>query len=224
MSESQGAAPQRRRRVPVIIVAAFLAIVIAVVAFSMGRLSTLGDATPASTSAEAGFARDMQTHHDQGVELALIVRDETEDFATRLLAYDIATTQGNQSGQMAGWLGVWGLPQAAPEPEMTWMTRPGLKGEAHNHGTAEGPAHVVGEPMPGLATAAQIAHLKTLTGVAAEREFLTLMIAHHQGAIEMAKAVLDRSRNTVVTNFSNGVIASQQSEINLMESMLKERA
>lgn len=223
MTEAETPAP-RRRSLPAIIVTIIAIIAIAAVAFSVGRLTTLGDTTPANVSAEAGFARDMQTHHDQGVELSMIVRDLTDDYATRLLAYDIATTQGNQSGQMAGWLGVWGLPQAAPEASMTWMTRPGLKGEAHNHGTADGAAHVVGDPMPGLATSEQIAHLKTLSGTAAEVDFLTLMIAHHRGAIDMAKAVLDRSTNTVVVDFANAVIASQQSEIDLMESMIAERS
>lgn len=77
--------------------------------------------------------------------------------------------------------------------------------------------------MPGLATPEQIAELKTLEGVAAERMFLELMVAHHQGAIEMAKAVLDRSTNTTVRAFATSVVKAQQSEIDLMESMLEER-
>ena len=99
-------------------------VVVAVVAFSVGRLSTLADAPPTDTSAEAGFARDMQVHHQQGVELAMIVRDESDDPDVRLLAYDIATTQAQQSGQLYGWLRGWGLSQAGTEPSMTWMTRP----------------------------------------------------------------------------------------------------
>ena len=54
--------------------------------------------------------------------------------------------------------------------------------------------------------------------------FLELMIAHHQGAIEMAEAVLDRSTNSTVRTFATGVVKSQDSEIDLMESMLAERA
>ena len=196
--------------------------VVGIVAFSIGRLSTLGDPTPTTDSAEAGFARDMQTHHNQGVELSMIVRDLTEDEAVRLLAYDIATTQGAQSGMMQGWLAVWGLPAHGTDPEMTWMMQPTLQGEGHNHGSGES-AHEPGEPMPGLATPEQITELKSLTGVAAERMFLELMIAHHRGAIDMAEALLDRSTNSTVRTFSAGVVKSQDSEIDLMESMLEER-
>ena len=173
---------------------------------------------PSNTSAAAGFARDMQVHHNQGVELAMIIRDETDDPEVRQLAYDIATTQSQQSGQMYGWLAQWRLPQAAPEPSMTWMTRPTLTGEGHDHGTAG--AHSPGDPMPGLATAAQIAELRGLTGVDAEKHFLELMIAHHEGAIAMAKAALDRTEERVVVDLATGIIASQTSEIEYMQELL----
>jgi uncharacterized protein (DUF305 family) len=217
-------APDSRRRSPLalLLLALVAVVVVGIIAFSVGRLSTLQDPTPTTDSAEAGFSRDMQTHHDQGVELSFIVRDLTDDPDVRLLAYDIATTQAGQSGRMSGWLDIWGLPAGSSEPSMTWMTRPTLDGEGHDHGSGDS-AHAPGEPMPGLATAEQIAELKTLSGVAAERMFLELMIAHHQGAIEMAQAVLDRSTNTTVRTFATGVIKAQESEIDLMNGMLGER-
>ncbi|MET0932584.1 MAG: DUF305 domain-containing protein, partial [Mycetocola sp.] len=130
-------APDSRRRSPLALLLLALVVVVAVgiIAFSVGRLSTLGDPTPSTTSAEAGFARDMQVHHDQGVELSMIVRDLTGDEAVRLLAYDIATTQGGQSGRMSGWLDIWGLSAYSPEPSMTWMMRPTLEGAGHDHGS-----------------------------------------------------------------------------------------
>ena len=214
---------RRRSPVAVAIVAVLLLLAVAAVSFSIGRLSTLGEATPGDTSAEAGFARDMQTHHNQGVELALIVRDLTDAEDVRTLAYDITTTQATQSGMMYGWLQEWGLSQAGSEPSMTWMTRAALDGGGHGHDGGDEVAHEPGAPMPGLATDDQIARLKTLTGVDAEIYFLQLMIAHHRGAVEMAEAVLDRSTNETVTRFASGVVASQESEIDLMESMLADR-
>ncbi|GAA2038554.1 DUF305 domain-containing protein [Agromyces tropicus] len=201
-------------------------IAVAGVAFAFGRLSTLGEETPANASAEAGFARDMQVHHQQGVELAMIVRDATDDPDVRLLAYDIATAQAQQSGQMYGWLAEWGLPQAGPEPSMTWMTRPAPDGGGHDgHDSSDdGAAHVPGEPMPGLATPEEVAELRGLEGVEAERRFLELMITHHQGAVEMADAVLDRSTYPVVVSLADAIVRSQQAEIELMETMLAERS
>lgn len=207
---------------PLVLAGLVIVVVTGVLAFSAGRLSVGAPQTPGTTSAEAGFARDMQEHHQQGVELAMIVRDRTDDPETRLLAYDIATTQSQQAGQLYGWLTGWGLPQAAAEPSMTWMTRPATVGGtagAHDHGGAHSP----GEPMPGLATPAQIAQLRAASGVEAERVFLTLMIAHHRGAVEMADAVLARSEDRTVRTFASGVVSSQNAEIALMETMLATR-
>lgn len=210
----------------VVLAASVALVVVAAIAFSIGRLSTLGEPTPSNSSAEAGFTRDMQVHHQQGVELAMIVRDATDDEDVRLLAYDIATTQAQQAGQMYGWLAEWDLPQFGADPPMTWMALPAEDGagDAHEGHGGDAPAHEPGEPMPGLATPEQIAELRTLEGVAAERMFLELMIAHHQGAVEMAEAVLDRSSYPVVVSLAESVVASQQSEIDLMTGMLAERS
>ena len=210
----------------VVLAASVALVVVAAIAFSIGRLSTLADPTPSNASAEAGFARDMQVHHQQGVELAMIARDATEDEDVRLLAYDIATTQAQQAGQMYGWLAEWELPQFGADPPMTWMTLPadGGAGGAHDgHGDAAS-AHEPGEPMPGLATPEQMAQLRSLEGVEAERMFLELMIAHHQGAVEMAEAVIDRSSYPVVVSLAESIVASQQAEIDLMTDMLAERS
>ncbi|MGY4859255.1 DUF305 domain-containing protein [Cryobacterium sp. AP23] len=208
------------RRVLLIVTAAVAAVAVGLVGFSVGRLSTMANPTPTSTSAEAGFARDMQVHHLQGVELAMLIRDRTDDPDVRLLGYDIATTQSQQAGQLYGWLTEWDLSQAGPEPSMTWMSRPGRSDTGHAH--TDG-AHTPGEPMPGLATPEQIAELTAASGVDAERQFLTLMIAHHLGAVEMAEAVADRASNTSILGFANSVIISQNAEITLMESMLATR-
>jgi uncharacterized protein (DUF305 family) len=206
-------------RLAILLAVLVTALIVGVAAFSIGRLSTLSNPAPTDTSAEAGFARDMQVHHLQGVQLAMIVRDLTDDPDVRLLAYDIATAQGQQSGQLYGWLSEWGLSQAGSEPSMTWMTRPGRSGSTHGHDSTASP----GAPMPGLATEAQIAELSASSGVEAERIFLTLMIAHHKGAVEMAEGVLDRATRPSVLSFANAVVTSQQAEIDLMTDMLAAR-
>ena len=205
------------------VAAALIVLVLAVVAaFAIGRLSAPVTSTPGTTSAAAGFARDMQVHHDQGVELAMLIRDRTDDPDIRQLAYDIATAQSNQSGQMYGWLAQWNLPQAASEPSMTWMSRPSLDGATDHHGNA-GTTHEPGAAMPGLATRAQVDELRAATGPAAEKLFLELMIAHHEGAIEMGDAVLTRTTVGVVTDFATGMILAQESEIGYMEELLAAR-
>lgn len=220
VAREAGHDPGRRARLAV--AAVLTALLLVAASLVIGRLSAPGDSSPLDRSVEAGFARDMQTHHNQAVELALIVRDLTDDPDVRTLAYDIATSQAQQSGQMYGWLADWGLSQAPSEPSMTWMTRPTLAGGS-SHDMSMDPT-APGATMPGLATAEQIASLKAATGVEAERIFLTLMIAHHQGGVEMAQAVLDRSRNRVVVDLATSIVNAQTSEIAVMQQMLAARS
>lgn len=190
-----------------LVVAFFVVLLAGAGASCVGR-SDAGPAAPAATSAEAGFARDMQVHHIQGVELAMMVRDRTGDPDVRRMGYDMATTQSHQAGQLYGWLAAWGLNQLGSEPPMTWMGHAG---------------HGMGALMPGMATPEQVMELSAASGVEAERLFFTLMIAHHRGALDMSTAVLERSSHPTVLAFARAVLTSQQSEIDLMTRMLEER-
>jgi len=209
--------------VRLIIAAVVASVLVIVAAFAAGSLSAPVATAPSNTSAEAGFARDMQTHHNQAVEMSFIIRDLTDDADVRLLAYDIANSQSQQAGQMNGWLTVWNLPQTAPEPEMTWMSRPALTGVSHEGmsemGTGE-TSHEPGSPMPGMATADQLAALKAATGDEAVRQYLTLMIAHHLGGVEMADAVLVRTEERVVRSLAASIVKAQSSEIGYMQDLL----
>lgn len=185
----------------------------------VGRLTAPGPApSPGNTSAEAGFSRDMQTHHNQAVELSMIIHATTDDDRIRSLSYDIATSQATQSGQMAGWLATWNLPATASEPSMTWMTRPAPDGAEHEHATSA--SHTPGERMPGLATRDQIEQLQRASGADADELFLQLMIAHHRGGVEMAEAVLARSDEPVVDTLASSIVRAQSSEIGYMEGLL----
>ena len=207
----------RSRRV---LAAVIVAVLLGAGGFLIGRLSSPAAATtPATTSAAAGFLRDMQVHHAQAVDMAMTIRDISSDPALRLLAYDIALGQSQQSGQMFGLLESWGLSQSSSQPAMTWMSQPVIDGSSGDHGhaaTADG-------TMPGLATSEQLARLKAATGVEAEKLFLTLMIAHHRGGLEMAEGVLARTTVPQVVSMAKGIIVAQQSDIDAMQKMLDQR-
>lgn len=170
---------------------------------------------PLDNSAEAGFARDMQTHHGQAVQMSLIVDDRTTDPAVRTMATDIATSQQQQAGQMFAWLQLWGLKPTGSQPPMTWM------GSDHHDATSSTGESV---PMPGMASAADLQRLGAASGVEAERLWLELMIAHHRGGVEMADAVLERSDREEVVVLARSMKAAQTSEISVMQSMLEARA
>lgn len=55
-----------------------------------------------------------------------------------------------------------------------------------------------------------------------EHDFMTMMIPHHQGAVDMAKAVLLYTKDPAVRNLALGIIAEQQNEIKLMQVWLQQ--
>ena len=164
--------------------------------------------TPGSDSVEAGFARDMSTHHNQAVEMALIVRDTTANDEIRVLATDIILTQQAQIGIMRGWLEVWDLPLNSAMSPMAWADMSG-----HDMDMNDG-------LMVGMASVDEISALREMTGADADREFLRLMIAHHQGGVMMANAALDGSDNDDVERLAGSIANGQQIEIELMETLL----
>lgn len=55
---------------------------------------------------------------------------------------------------------------------------------------------------------------------AAEHDFVTMMIPHHQGAVDMAKALLLYNNDPELKNLAQGIITEQQNEIRLMQAWL----
>ncbi|GGZ50414.1 DUF305 domain-containing protein [Streptomyces bluensis] len=166
---------------------------------------------PAADSADAGFARDMAVHHQQAVEMSYIVRDRTDDEDVRRLAYDIAQTQANQRGMMIGWLDLWALPKVSSDAPMTWM------------GMGDMASGKDGSLMPGMATNTELEKLGKLSGKEAEIFYLQLMTDHHKGGIHMARGCVSKCTVGVEKKLAQGMVAGQESEIQLMTGMLKER-
>ncbi|HEX2113941.1 MAG TPA: DUF305 domain-containing protein [Alphaproteobacteria bacterium] len=54
----------------------------------------------------------------------------------------------------------------------------------------------------------------------ADRDFLAMMIPHHQGAIDMAEAVLRYGHDPLVRGLAEEIIASQRVEIASMQARL----
>ena len=62
-----------------------------------------------------------------------------------------------------------------------------------------------------------------MNGVAGH-DFVTMMIPHHQGAIDMAKAVLLDTHDPELRNLAQGIITGQANEIRLMQAWLARNA
>ena len=199
--EVREARPQARSSTRATIALALLALVLAA---ALAAVLILWPRDPSDDSAEAGFARDMSIHHAQAVEMAGIVHDRTNDDLLKVLTTDIILGQQDQIGQMEGWLNLWDLSQTGSQPAMTWM------------------GHPVEGRMPGMASLEEIDSLRTLPVDEMNREFLRLMITHHQAGVEMAQGVLQRTDEEQVEVLAESIVAAQQKEIEIMQQELAE--
>jgi uncharacterized protein (DUF305 family) len=182
----------------------------AAVALGIGRDEA--PATPTADSVDAGFSRDMATHHLQGVEMANVALERSTDPEVHQLAFDISATQTNQVGRMQGWLSLWGLPPSGGAP-MSWM---GAEAEHTGHDMANG-------LMPGMATEEELAELRGLSGTAFDVRFLQLMIRHHQGGREMAEYAAAHATVPTVARLARTIAETQTAETTTMTGMLTAR-
>jgi uncharacterized protein (DUF305 family) len=164
------------------------------------------DDPPTGDSVDAGFSRDMSTHHLQGVEMANLALERTSDPQIKSLAFDISATQTNQVGRMQGWLSLWGVPLSGGE-QMAWM------GDAGHQHSANG-------LMPGMATEQELTELQSLQGTAFDIRFLQLMIRHHQGGRAMAEYAAAHADLAPVRSLARSIVDTQTAETTTMSAML----
>ena len=194
-----------RRGLPAWLVPAGLALAIAGLlgGLLLGKGMAAGGAERVTDPVSLGFVRDMGVHHAQAVRMSEIAHRRSADPKVNYLAFDILSTQQGQIGIMSGWLELWRQSRSGSEPQMAWMGHTGA--------------------MPGMATDDEIAALDTLPVPQMEEQFLRLMIRHHRGAVPMADAAAARATSPEVATFAGKMSAGQQSEVDLMQSMLAER-
>jgi uncharacterized protein (DUF305 family) len=162
---------------------------------------------PGNNSAEAGFARDMSTHHAQAVAMAMDeVQNGTDPNVVRL-ASDIAVTQQGQIGEMQTWLDTWHLLPTGDQPKMAWMP--------------DGPVKLVNGLMPGMASTDEMNKLSTLTGKASDILFCQLMLRHHLGGIHMVEGILQVSHDSQVRTLATAMLNGQQGEVVILQGMLQ---
>ena len=216
MSDEPSAGSSRRW-----FVVAVALILIAGLAFAVGRFSTFGSqaaaSSPGTDSPEAGFSRDMQVHHAQAIEMAMEIYRKTDDDELRVLSYDIATGQAGQRGEMFDWLVQWGLSQSGG-PMMQWMDASDA-GHAHGGSSAEPMTDDEAHAAMGMASDAELDALAAASGQDADCLFLELMIRHHEGAVPMADAIIDLGSEPRVLQVAGAISAGQTAEIDAMKSM-----
>ncbi|MFE0350157.1 DUF305 domain-containing protein [Streptomyces griseoluteus] len=154
----------------------------------------------AHNAEDVTFAQSMIPHHQQAVEMARLAPGHAASAEVKALAARIEKAQDPEIRTMTGWLKSWG-----EEPPMAGMDHSG-------HGGMAG--------MSGMMSADDMTALKKSTGAGFDRKFLTLMIVHHQGAVEMAHTEKAKGRDSRATKMADDVIAAQSAEIKQMKGLL----
>ena len=163
--------------------------------------------------ADVKFMQDMIVHHLQAVEMAALVNERTSNDAVRSIADRIDGSQADEVAFMRGWLEARGEAAGAqPKSHHAGM----------NHAAMDHSAH---HAMMGMASPAQMEALAAARGAEFDRQFLTLMIRHHQGAIEMVEELHRQpgsAYDPVMFEFTNDIVADQETEIERMNVLLSQ--
>lgn len=189
------------------VVALALAVVVGLLLGYAGGLLTPRLTRPGDASVEAGFARDMTTHHAQAVEMGLIAFQRATDPEVRSIGGDIALGQQGEMGAMQSWLRSWELDPTGSQPPMSWMP--------------DGAMTVKNGLMPGMATPEEMAALRGAQGRDLEVRFLNMMIKHHLGGIHMIDAVLDATDEPDVVRTAQTMKNTQQTDLTNLQNALK---
>lgn len=154
------------------------------------------------TEDDTKFMRDMIPHHYQAVEMAALVKGRTNNPDIVAVAGRIDASQADEIAFMQGWL----TERGQPKPNPTAHSMMDMSGK-----------------MAGMASPAQMAALANANGAEFDRQFLSLMIPHHAGAVEMVEILQKKSGSLydpVLFDFSNEIMTEQKSEIERMTAML----
>ena len=164
------------------------------------------DERPSGTSVDVRFLQDMRFHHEQAVGMSLMLLDKAQSTGNptvRTIAREVIQSQAFEGGRMAEMLSGFGTAVANEnETAMEWMTMPVPIGE-----------------MPGMANEDETAALAAATGTAADRTFVRLMIAHHEGGVHMAQYATTHARTATVRAFAASIVNGQRSEINELRAI-----
>ena len=153
------------------------------------------------TEADVHFMTMMIGHHAQAVQISKWALTHGANPAVVRLAERVINAQQDEITTMQQWL----LDRQKPVP--------GLNDTGHAH-------HM---NMPGMLTAEQLAQLDAARGTEFDRLFLTFMIQHHKGAVEMVRQLFTTSgaaQDLLVFKFANDVQVDQTTEVARMEQML----
>lgn len=166
--------------------------------------SSSTDAMSDFNDADVTFATEMIPHHRQAVAMAKLADTRAKSAEVKDLAVQIMNAQDPEIERMSGWLTSWGKP--VPSADASGMSGMDMGGTSS---------------MPGMMSSDDMDKLMNATGAEFDQMFLTMMIEHHNGAIEMAKTEEATGMNADAVALAQQIQRAQTDEISTMTGMLK---
>lgn len=151
----------------------------------------------AHNAQDVSFAQSMIPHHQQALEMAGLAVDRASSAQVRDLAARIEKAQDPEIRTMTGWLKAWG-----EDVPMAGMDHSGHAG------------------MTGMMSDKDMTMLKQAKGTDFDTMFLTMMVQHHQGAVEMAGTEKAKGDYGPATTMADSIVTAQNAEIKEMNKLL----
>ncbi len=139
------------------------------------------------------FLQMMIPHHEQAIEMSDLALAKSKNSEVLKLAQQIKDAQSAEIVSMKSWL--------------------------QDAGVSEDMGHEMDHGMGGMMTAEELASLKSANGKEFDRQFLTSMIAHHEGALHMVMMIKDSEDSNLRTLYQN-IVKTQSDEIEWMKRVL----
>jgi len=148
--------------------------------------------------ADVTFAQEMVMHHQQAIMMASLATEGAKDPDVVQLAGKILQAQEPEIETMQNWLKEW-------DADMSHS----MEGKSHD--------------MPGLMSEHEMSRLASASGLAFDQMFLTMMIEHHEGAIDMAQTEQADGENPDAIELAEDIEAAQSREVDQMQTMLDQK-
>ena len=143
---------------------------------------------------EVAFMSMMTAHHQGAIDMADWVLERGDDPDVLAAAQAVKDAQAPEIEQMAAWLREW----YDADVDATW-------------------AGMMNADMSGMMDTME-------EGVDPNLTFLSAMIQHHQGAIDMAQVALERADHQELRDMARDIVVAQAEEVHQYQTWLEETA
>src|SRR6476469_5258509 len=154
---------------------------------------------PADAEFDLRFIDAMIPHHEGAVQMAQEAQQKSQRPEIQKLAGDIISAQNKEVASLNQWRQAW-YANASPQP-VAWSPQ-------------------MGHAMP-MSSEQRKSMAMDMNLGAADAEFdlrfINAMIPHHEGAVQMAKDALNKSKRPEILQLAQAIIKSQEDEIQQMQ-------